>query len=184
MADETRATRVIRYSSGLASESSFGFSRAVRAGDWILIAGCTGTDESGTIVGINQMYTQARAALDNIARALGHMGGAMNDVVRTRVYVTDLSDLPSIARAHREAFSANPPASTLLQIGRLARPEALIEIDADAFVPEAPRAAVEPQSGARTRSVTPSRARSKAPAPTRAARAKAPERTRRPKRGR
>jgi enamine deaminase RidA (YjgF/YER057c/UK114 family) len=184
MADETRNARVIRYNSGLAAESSFGFSRAVRAGNWILVSGCTGTDESGTIAGINQMYTQARTTLENIRRVLEQMGGSLADVVRTRVYVTDMKELPAIARAHREAFGAHPPASTLLEIGALARPEALIEIDTDAFVTEAPTAAVEPQAGARTRAPAPSRGSSvKARPRARLARAKAPSRSkRRPRR--
>jgi len=184
MTDLTRSTRVIRFNSGAASESAFGFSRAVRAGDWILVAGCVATDETGSIVGINQMYTQARVTLENMAKVLERMGGSIRDVVRTRVYVTDISDLPGIARAHRDAFSANPPASTLLQIGRLARPDALIEIDADAFVPEAPRAVAEPPAGARSRSAPPSRAASKAPPRARAVRAKVPARTKPRRKGR
>ena len=177
MADDTRQTQVTRYSTGLASESSFGFSRAVRAENWILISGCTATDESGTIVGINQMYTQARTALGNIASVLERMGASLADVVRTRVYVTDITDLPGIARAHREAFGEHPPASTLLEIGRLARPDALIEIDADAFVANAPGLAMQPQAGTRARSAPPSRAPSKVRPRTRSARAKAPSRT-------
>jgi|SRR5579871_1451341 len=184
MADETRTARIIRYNSGLASEASFGFSRAVRAGNWILVAGCTGTDQSGTIAGINQMYTQARLALENVGRALEQLGGSLADVVRTRVYVTDMKQLPAIARAHREAFGAHPPASTLLEIGALARPEALIEIDADAFVAEEPAAAAEPGAGARARAAAPRRSASVKPRPrARAVRAKAPARgKRRPRR--
>lgn len=174
MADNTRPNRVTRFRTGLASESSFGFSRAVRAGDWILVSGCTATDESGTIVGINQMYTQARTALGNIASVLERMGASLADVVRTRVYVTDIADLPSIARAHREAFGEHPPASTLLEIGALARPDALIEIDADAFIAEAPSLQSQPEGRAQERVATPSRALSKARPRPRLVRAKAP----------
>jgi enamine deaminase RidA (YjgF/YER057c/UK114 family) len=169
---------------GLASESSFGFSRAVRAGNWILVSGCTATDASGTIVGISQMYTQARTALGNIASVLEQMGASLADVVRTRVYVTDMSDLASIARAHREAFSEHPPASTLLEIGALARADALIEIDADAFVAESPSLQIQPETRARARSATPSRAPSKARPRPRLVRAKAPSPTKPRSKGR
>lgn len=184
MADDSRHTPVTRFSTGLASESSFGFSRAVRAGNWILVSGCTATDASGTITGINQMYTQARTALGNIASVLGRMGSSLADVVRTRVYVTDISDLASIARAHREAFGEHPPASTLLEIGALARADALIEIDADAYVAESPSLQIQPDSRARSRSATPSRAPSKARPRARLVRAKAPAPTKPRSKGR
>ncbi len=184
MADDPRHTQVTRFRIGLASESSFGFSRAVRAGNWILVSGCTATDESGTIAGISQMYTQARTALGNIASTLGQMGASLADVVRTRVYVTDISDLPSIARAHREAFGEHPPASTLLEIGALARPDALIEIDADAFVADSPSLQIQPETRASSRSATPSRALSKARPRPRLVRAKAPSRTKPRSKGR
>ncbi|HUY17639.1 MAG TPA: RidA family protein [Candidatus Binataceae bacterium] len=184
MADETRRPQVTRFNSGLASESSFGFSRAVRAGNWILVSGCTATDESGTIVGINQMYTQAHTALANIAAVLERMGASLADVVRTRVYVTDIADLASIARAHREAFGQHPPASTLLEIGALARSDALIEIDADAFVAEPPGFESQSEGHARPRSATPSRAPAKARPRPRLVRTKARARTKPSSKGR
>jgi enamine deaminase RidA (YjgF/YER057c/UK114 family) len=184
MADDTRHAQVTRFSTGLASESSFGFSRAVRAGNWILVSGCVATDETGTITGINQMYTQARTALGNIASVLERMGASLADVVRTRVYVTDISDLPGIARAHREAFGEHPPASTLLEIGALARADALIEIDADAFVTASPGLQVQPESRSHSRAATPSRAPSKARPRPRLVRAKAPSRSKPRSKGR
>jgi enamine deaminase RidA (YjgF/YER057c/UK114 family) len=185
MADDTHHAQVTRLRTGLASETSFGFSRAVRAGNWILVSGCTATDASGTIVGINQMYTQARTALANIRSALERLGASLADVVRTRVYVTDIGDIASIARAHREAFGEHPPASTLLEIGALARADALIEIDADAFVAGPSSLVVQSEGRARSRSAPPSRSSSSKARPRpRLVRGKAPARTKPRSKGR
>ncbi len=111
------------------------YSRAVRAGNLIAIAGTTGLDERGIVVGVNQMYVQAQQALANIRRALERAGASMRDVIRTRMFTTDIRRLDEIARAHREFFADARPASTLVEVVRLVHPDMLIEIEADAFVP-------------------------------------------------
>jgi enamine deaminase RidA (YjgF/YER057c/UK114 family) len=127
---------IVRISSGVPWESAFGYSRAVKAGHWMMVAGTTATDERGRIIGINQMYVQARQAIANIGSALKRSGLGLGDVVRTRIFVTDLSRLPELSRAHRESFGATPPASTVVEVSRLLHPDMLVEIEADAWAGE------------------------------------------------
>jgi enamine deaminase RidA (YjgF/YER057c/UK114 family) len=107
--------------------------RAVKAGGWLAVSGTTSIDENGRILGRNQMYVQARQAIANIAAVLERAGMTLADVVRTRVFVTDMQRFPEVARAHLEAFGENPPASTVVEIRRLVNPDMMIEIEADAF---------------------------------------------------
>ncbi len=122
-----------RMASGAPWEAVAGYSRAVRAGDWVAISGTTATDERGTIVGVGQMYVQARQALDNISRALAAAGLALSDVVRTRMFVTDIERFHDAARAHREFFGEHPPAATMVEVRRLVHPQMMIEIEVDAL---------------------------------------------------
>lgn len=122
-----------RMASGAPWEPLFGYSRAVSAGPWTVVSGTTSFDEQGLIVGKNQMYVQARQALINIETALRRAGLTLADVIRTRVFVTDISRFREVARAHRERFGANPPASTAVEVRRLVHPDMLIEIEADAW---------------------------------------------------
>jgi len=124
---------LVRISSGTPWEPVVGYSRAVRAGGFIAVSGTTATDEAGKIVGAGQMYVQARQALTNIATALGRMGLSMGAVARTRIYTTDIARFGDIARAHREFFGDQPPACTMVEVRRLAHPDMLIEIEADAW---------------------------------------------------
>ncbi len=124
----------MRISSGAPWEPIFGYSRAVRAGEWVMVSGTTGLDQEGRLVGRGQIYVQARQALSNIASALARMGLGLDRVVRTRVYVTELERFADVARAHQEAFGAAPPASTLVQVTRLVDPDMLVEIEADAYI--------------------------------------------------
>ena len=124
---------IVRISSSAPWEPIFGYSRAVRAGDWVAVSGSTGLDENGQLVGRGQIYVQARQAISNIAAALGRLGLGLERVVRTRVYVTELDRFGDVARAHQEMFGAAPPASTVVQIARLVHPDMLIEIEADAY---------------------------------------------------
>jgi len=124
-----------RIASGAPWEPIFGYARAVRAGDWIAVSGTTSFDSSGQIVGYGQMYVQARQAIANIAAALERAGATLGDVVRTRVFATDLTRFAEIARAHRESFGAAPPASTAVEVRRLVHPDMLVEIEADAYAP-------------------------------------------------
>jgi len=124
---------ISRIASGAPWEPIFGYSRAVKAGGWLAVSGTTGFDENGLIVGRNQMYVQARQAIANIAMALERAGMTLAEVVRTRVFVTDMERFGEVARAHLEAFGANPPASTVVEVRRLVNPDMMIEIEADAF---------------------------------------------------
>jgi enamine deaminase RidA (YjgF/YER057c/UK114 family) len=122
-----------RFSSGAPWEPIVGYARAVQAGDWLLISGTTSFDAQGVVIGRGQMYAQARQAISNIASALERAGMMLSDVVRTRIFLIDMSAFDAVARAHREAFGANPPACTAVEVRRLVHPDMLIEIEADAF---------------------------------------------------
>ena len=115
-------------------ESVIGFSRVVRIGGAVYVSGTAATGDDGAIAGKGDAYAQASQALRNIEAALGQAGAALADVVRTRIYVTDIADWEAVARAHREAFGSVRPASTLVEVNRLADPEMLVEIEADAVV--------------------------------------------------
>ncbi len=141
---------ITRIASGGLWEPIFGYSRAVAAGGWVMVAGTTGFDEHGTLAGVGQMYVQARQAITNIAMALERAGSSLGNVVRTRVFVTDITRLNEVARAHKESFGANPPASTVVEVRRLAHPDMLVEIEADAFAgPSRDRRADTPRAARR-----------------------------------
>ena len=124
---------ISRISTNRPWEPIVGYSRLVRAGDIVAVSGTTATDERGLIVGAGQMYVQARQALANIRAALERTGLAMHHVIRTRMFVTDMERFAEVARAHREFFADSPPASTIVEVRRLANPNMMIEIEADAY---------------------------------------------------
>ena len=124
----------IRVSSNSPYEPLIGFSRAVRAGDTVYVSGTVAWGPDGKLVGPGDVYTQAKQAIANIEAALRQAGATLQDVVRTRIYLTGISRWEEAARAHREAFGEVRPASSLLEVSRLASPEMLVEIEAVAVV--------------------------------------------------
>lgn len=117
-------------------ESVFGYSRAVKLGNHVFVSGTTAIQPDGSVAGGDDPYAQAVAALKTIEKALHEAGATFEDVVRTRVFVTNMDDLEAISKAHGAVFGDIRPASTGVEISRLARPEMLIEIEADAFIQE------------------------------------------------
>lgn len=123
------------FSSNSPWEPIVGYSRAVLSGDRLYVSGTTATDENGTVVGLGDCYAQARHILDKIDAALGLAGASLADVVRTRIYVTDISRWEDVARAHRERFLDVRPAATMVEVSRLISPDMLVEIEATATLP-------------------------------------------------
>lgn len=121
-----------RYSSGAKWEPIVGYSRAVRVGDRVYVTGTTATDEAGEIVAVGDAHGQTVQCIRNVERALKAFDFSLDNIVRTRMFVTDISRWEEYGRAHGEFFREIMPATTMVEVSRLIDPDMLIEIEADA----------------------------------------------------
>ena len=122
-------------SSGTVWERKFGYSRAVRLGNMVLVAGTTAVDETGTVIGPGDPGAQALFIFQKIGRALAEAGASLQDVVRVRTFVTDISRWEDVARVQGDVFSEIRPAATLVEVSALVSPDLLVEIEVDAIRP-------------------------------------------------
>ena len=130
----------VSVSSGTPWEASVGYSRAVRVGTHVFVSGTTASAVDGTTVAVDDAYGQAKFILTKIESALREAGASMTDVVRTRMFVTDISRWEEIGRAHGEVFAEIRPAATMVEISRLINTDHLVEIEVDAVIsPKAPK---------------------------------------------
>jgi len=124
----------VKYSSGSKWEPIVGYSRAIRVGKIVHVSGTTGTDSEGKVVGAGEPGKQAVQALDNIRKALESVGSKLEDVVRTRIYVTDISRWEEVGKAHGAVFKDIRPTTSMLEVKKLISPEILVEIEAEAIL--------------------------------------------------
>ena len=122
-----------RISSGTVWERTYGYSRAVRVGNGVFVAGTTAVDETGAVIGPGSPYEQARFIFQKIEKALIQVGLSLQHVVRVRTFITDISRWEDVARAQGEVFADIRPAATLVQVSALVSPELLVEIEVDAI---------------------------------------------------
>ena len=128
----------LNISSGVKWEDIVGYSRAVRVGNVIEVAGTTAIDEAGNLVGAHDPYEQTKYIISKIERALRTAGGTLKDVVRTRIFTTDISRWEAIGQAHGEFFKEIKPASTMVEVKALINPDLLVEIEATVIIQENP----------------------------------------------
>ncbi len=127
----------INISSGAPWEEIVGYSRAVRSGNFVFVTGTIGLGPDGAVIAKGDMYAQAKRSLEIITQALVEAGAEVKDVVRTRMFVTDISRWQEVAKAHGEVFADIKPATTLVEVSNLIDAEALVEIEVDAMLSDA-----------------------------------------------
>ncbi len=125
---------VERFASGAPWEGSFGYSRAVRAGPWVLVGGTAPVDENGVVPAPGDAYGQALYVFDLIEAALERAGARLDQVVQTRMYVTDIGRADEVGRAHGDRFGDTRPVTSMVEVGALIDPRMLVEIEALAYV--------------------------------------------------
>ncbi len=126
----------MNISSGAPWEEIVGYSRAVRSGDFVFVTGTIGLGPDGAVVAKDDMYAQTKRSLEIVTQALNEAGADVKDIVRTRMFVTDISRWEEVAKAHGEVFAHIKPATTLVEVSSLIDSEALVEIEADAMLRE------------------------------------------------
>jgi len=124
----------VRYSSGTRWEPIVGYSRAIRVQSFVYVSGTTATDQGGNVIGVGDARAQTIQTLNNVKTALESVGAKLEDVVRTRIYVTDITRWEEIGRAHGEFFKHIQPASTMIEVKSLISPEMLVEVEAEAII--------------------------------------------------
>ena len=127
-------TKRQNISSNSPYEPVYGYSRAVKVGNLVFVSGSGAWGDDAELVGVDDVYAQAKQTIRNIEKALAEAGAALADVVRTRTFITDIARFDEMARAHKEAFGEIRPAATCLEVSALARPEMLVEIEVDAVL--------------------------------------------------
>ena len=124
----------VRIQSGAPWESQVGYCRAIRVGSHVAVSGTAPVGDDGEVVGVGDAYAQSKRCIEIIEKALAEVGAGLADVVRTRMFVTDISQWEAIGRAHGEAFGEIRPATTMVEVAALIGPDMLVEIEADAIV--------------------------------------------------
>jgi enamine deaminase RidA (YjgF/YER057c/UK114 family) len=124
----------VTVSTGAPWEETVGYCRAVRVGNHVAVSGTAPVGDDGKVVGVGDAYVQARRCIEIIERALVEAGAGLEDVVRTRMFVTDISQWEAVGKAHGEAFAAIRPATSMVEVRALIDPDMLVEIEADAIV--------------------------------------------------